>query len=59
MPWCGEGAQDAVHGGVGQVEPGGQVAEAQAAGCLEGEQDADGSVDALDHVAPVFLEEIS
>ena len=44
----GEGAQDAVHGRVGQVEPGGQVAETEAAGGLEGEQDADGSVDALD-----------
>jgi hypothetical protein len=45
-----------VHGGVGQVEAGGQVAETKAAGRLEGEQDANGSVDALNQWA-VFLEE--
>ncbi len=54
----GEGAQDPVHGGVGQIEPGGEVAEAEAAGGLERQQDADGSIDALDHGA-VFLEEVS
>jgi glycerol uptake facilitator protein len=51
----GERAHDAVHSGVGQVEPGRQVAEAQSAGSLEGEQDANRSVNALDHVS-AFLE---
>ena len=41
-----------MHGGAGQVEARRQVAEAEAAGALEGEQDADGSVDALDHGRP-------
>ena len=45
-----------MHGRGGQLEPGGQVGEAQPAGPLEGKQDADGSVDALDH-APLFREE--
>ena len=54
----GEGAQDPVHRGVGQVDAGGEVAEAEAAGGLERQQDSDRSVDALDHGA-VFLEEIS
>jgi hypothetical protein len=47
-----------VHRGVGQVDAGGEVAEAEAAGCLERLQDSDRSVDALDHGA-VFLEEVS
>ena len=43
---------------LGRSRRAGEVAEAEATGCLEGEQDSDGSVDALDHGA-VFLEEIS
>ena len=51
----GEGAHDAVNRGAGQVEAGGQITEAQAAGSLEGEQDADRSVNALDQRG-LFLE---
>jgi hypothetical protein len=54
----GERSQDAVHGGVRQVETGSEVAETEATGCLERQQDAHGSVNALDHL-PNFLEEIS
>jgi hypothetical protein len=52
-----ERAQYAVHRGVGQVESGGQIAEAEATRSLERQQDADRSVNALDHAA-IFLEEI-
>jgi hypothetical protein len=55
-PVLGERAQDAVDGGVGQAELGSEVAEAHPAGALEGEQDADGAVDGLDHVASDFRE---
>jgi hypothetical protein len=57
-PMGGEGGQNAVHGGVGQVESSGQVTETETAGCLKGEQDTNGSINTLDH-APNFLEEIS
>jgi hypothetical protein len=51
----GEGSRDAVNGGAGKVQAGSQVTEAEATGSLEGEQDADGSVDALDQ-QELFLE---
>ena len=54
----GQGPHDSMHGGVRQVEPGGQVAETEATGGLQGEQDTDGSINTLDHAAN-FLEEIS
>ena len=51
----GEGAHDAVNRGAGQVEASGQFTEAQTSGSLQGQQDPDRSVNALDQWG-IFLE---